>query len=125
MLAGWATDSPRTRVGTVAICGVVLLLVLGIALPKRAKWALRVVAGVIGAAYVVYFGAELWGLVAGHPQPLRLGQPSATMAGIGLLIFGIPMLVYALSGTSLLRHLQQERERNGHSDRSGTEGPAA
>jgi hypothetical protein len=109
ILAGWSTDSPQDRFVEVCISAVVLLFALFLALPSRAGWALRIVAGAIGLIYVWYFGTELWGLVGGHAKPIRLGQPSATMAGLGLLIIGIPMLVFALSGTSLLRHLIADR----------------
>jgi ABC-type amino acid transport system permease subunit len=109
----------------VVISIVVLLLALAIALPRTASWALRLVAGAVGGAYVVYFVSELWGLATGHPHPLAIGQPSATMAGLGLLIIGLPMLVFALSGTSLLRHLIQERQRKQRGGSSDPSGPAA
>jgi len=124
ILAGWELDSPRVRFFDASISAVVLLLALGLAFPRRALWALRVVAGAIGLLYLVYFGLELRGLLAGHAKPIRLGQPSATMAGLGLLIIGIPMLVFALSGTSLMRHLIADRHRGSRSDQSGSDGPA-
>ena len=121
LLAGWATDSPRDRLMEASISAVVALGAIGIALPARAAWALRFVAGIVGVVYLLYFGAELWSLVSGQRQILRLGEPSATMAGLGLLFIGLPLLVFALSGTGILKHLAR-----GHSQtRSSGDGPPA
>ena len=98
IMAGWSTDSPRDRFIDAGISAVVLLFALAIVLPRRGAWALRVVAAVIGLAYVWYVGAELWQMLGGKSQPLRIGQPSALMAGVGFLVLGIPMLIFAFGG---------------------------
>lgn len=54
--------------------------------------------GVIGLSYVVYFVAELAKLLGGERQPLAPGQPSATMAGLGLIFYSVPFLIFAISG---------------------------
>jgi hypothetical protein len=96
VLAGWSTDTPKQRVGSAVVAGFMLVLALGIAAPGRFIWALRVAAGAVAATYAVYFVTELVALLRGEPQPLVMGRPSATMAGLGLLVFGVPALVFAL-----------------------------
>jgi len=126
MLAGWATDSPRDRFFDASISAVVLLFALGIALPARAGWAFRIVAAVIGVTYLAYFGFELWGLLRGRPQPVRVGEPSVLMAGLGLLIIGVPSLLFALSGWGwgFWRHFTSHT-RKPDDDISPPRGPAA
>lgn len=115
MLAGWATESPRDRFVTACVSSVALLFALGVALPATASWAFRVVAAGIGAGYLVYFGSELWELVFGRPQTVRVGEPSVLMAGLGLLLIGVPSLLFAFSGFgwAFWRHFTLERERKG------------
>ncbi len=127
ILAGWSTDSPRDRLVEASISVVVVLFAVAIALPARASWALRVVAGTVGAAYLLYFGSELWSLLGGKAQSFRIGQPSALMAALGLLIIGIPMLVFAFAGigVGILEHLMRQSRRGPHDAESGSNGPAA
>ena len=127
ILAGWSTDSPRDRVIDASISTVVLLLALGTVLPVRAAWALRVVAGVVGVAYVLYFGSELWSMLRGKTQSFRIGEPSTLMAGLGLLIIGIPMLVFAFAGVGvgILEHLMRRGRGESRIDTAGEDGPAA
>jgi hypothetical protein len=98
MLSTWPDDFVRVRVARSMMAAFALLLALGIVAPIRGRIALRLGAGIVGAVYVIYFGRELWHLVLGERQPLRPGQPSATMAGLGLLVYGVPMLIFAVSG---------------------------
>lgn len=109
ILAGWATDTPRARAIDAAVCAFMLLIVLGVNLPRRGFVLLRVASGMVALAYVWYAAAELWGLAGGASQPLAVGQPSATMAWLGLLVIGLPCTVFALSGVSLLRHWHPDR----------------
>ena len=127
ILSGWSTDSPRDRFVDASISLVVLFLAIGVALPERAFWAIRIVAGAVGIAYLAYFGWESWALLEGQQQVFRVGEPSALMAGFGLLVIGLPMLFFALSGTGFrfLRHLlRQERSRSDDESRD-KRGPAA
>ena len=71
---------------------------VGLIVPGRRRIVLRLVAGAVVLGYVIYFGAELVALLRGDAQPLRLGGPSALMAGVGLLVWGVPLLIYTLSG---------------------------
>jgi hypothetical protein len=96
VLAGWATDTANQHLWDVGIAGFMLLLAVALIAPDRFRWALRIIAGVIGVGYFGYFATEAVSLLRGERQPLRLGQPSATMAGLGFLLYGIPALVYAL-----------------------------
>jgi hypothetical protein len=127
MLAGWATDSPRDRFIDASISAVVLLFALGVALPVRASWAFRIVAAVIGVTYLAYFGSELWDLLRGRPQPLRVGEPSVLMAGLGLLIIGVPSLLFALSGSGwgFWQHFKSDKHRKPDDGVSPPNGPAA
>ena len=127
MLAGWATDSPRDRFVNASISAVVLLFALGIALPARASWAFRIVAAVIGLTHLAYFGSESWGLLRGRPQHLRVGQPSALMAGLGLLVIGVPSLLFALSGSGwgFWHRFTGDKRGNPDDDVSPPSGPAA
>lgn len=99
---GWAVSTPVQRTAGIVLGGVALLLAAGLAFPQRGRAARRVVAGLIALVYLVYFVTELAKLIAGEPQPLGAGRTSALMAGVGLLFWGIPMLVYALGGPSLI-----------------------
>ncbi len=127
ILAGWSTDSPRDRLVGASISAVVLLFAVAVALPVRAAWALRVVAGIVGTTYLLYFGFELWNLLRGNPQAFRIGEPSVLMAALGLLIIGIPMLVFAFAGVGvgILEHLMRLGPRASSGDKSDSDGPAA
>lgn len=100
-LSGWADDTPKARAITVAIVVVMLLLAFGFAFPTRAILAFRIVAGTVAALYLWYTVVEIASLLRGEPQQLRMGQPSATMAVIGLLVFGIPAFVFAFGGVTV------------------------
>ena len=98
MLSTWRTDTPSVRGASSMMAALALLVAVGIAAPTRGRIALRIGAGVIGTAYVVYFAVELWQLLRGESQRLRPGEPSALMAGIGLLVYAVPMLIFAVAG---------------------------
>ena len=98
VLSGWASDTPRVRAISAVIAGLMVLGAAGAVAPTRLAWALHIVAGAASLGYIVYFVTEVVDLVRGEPQPLRLGQPSAVMAGIGLIVFAIPLGVFAVSG---------------------------
>lgn len=96
MLFGWETATHTQRVGDAVFSAFMLVLALGVAAPTRFVWALRVTAAAVFVAYAIYFIAEVVRLLDGGHQRFALNTPSATTAGIGLLVYGIPALVFAL-----------------------------
>jgi hypothetical protein len=95
MLAGWEVDSSRGRTGSVVLVAFALVLALGIAMPVRARWALRTSAGAISAAYLAYLRVEVWAMLHGKPQSLRRSDANAINALRGVLTFGVPLLLFA------------------------------
>jgi hypothetical protein len=75
-----------------------VLFVLALALPRHRELAVRTMAGSVAALYAVYFGAELWQLLGGERQTFAPGRPSALMANIALLVVGVPLFRYAVTG---------------------------
>jgi len=125
MLVGWTAESPRDRIMTGAVCAVALLLAGAVAFPERRQIPFRIVSGIVGLAYVGYFALEVKERVGGHTQPLRVGTPSAIMAGLGLLIIGLPLLLFAFSGQGVVRHLKRLQGERRDGAGSGQSGPAA
>jgi hypothetical protein len=101
VLIGWDTDTGRVRAMDAGFAAFMLLLALGVLAPHRLKFTLRIVAAVVAVAYLTYFCSEVWPLLNGERQPIKLGAPSALMAGVGLLIFGVPALIFALGGVNV------------------------
>ena len=97
-LSGWGTDSPRVRAISVLLASLMVIGAAGAVASNRLRWALHIVAGAVAMGYVWYFVDEVAALLRGEPQPIRMGQPSAVMAGIGLIVFAIPLGVFAVSG---------------------------
>jgi hypothetical protein len=88
---------------SVAILGILefmsAALLAGLWLPSRyGHWAFRALAACIFFQYLSYFVDE-W-FFGGHPLKLieSLGQPSPRNALLGLMIFGLPGLRYAVVG---------------------------
>ena len=100
VLAGWDMDSNTSRAMDVAVATFMVLLGFGVLAPRRMSGALRIVAGMIALTYLAYFGFEVRGLLSGEHQVLKIGAPSALMAGVGLLVFGVPALIFALGGVT-------------------------
>jgi hypothetical protein len=95
-LSSWESDSTRQRIGSSIFAGFMLTLAVGMAAPRRFHVALRVASGVVALTFLGYFAWELAALLRGASQPLAFGQPSAVLAGLGFVIFGIPAAVYAI-----------------------------
>jgi len=100
VLSGWDGDSRKVRAVDAALAAFMLLLALGVLAPRRLNVALRIVAAMVAVGYFAYFCGEVWALINGEHQVIRLGGPSALMAGVGMLIFGVPALIYALGGVT-------------------------
>ena len=98
LLSSWSTDTLVQRIASAIVAGLMLLFALGLLAPRRLGWIFRVLAGVVFLVYLAYFGHQLWRLLSGDAQSFSPGRPSALMAGLGLLILGVPCLVFALSG---------------------------
>ncbi len=101
VLSGWETDSVQARAVSAVIAAFMIVLAAGLLAPTRLRIAFRLVAGVVALTYAWYFGAELFALLGGEAQPIRLGMPSALMAGLGFIVFGVPALVFALGGVTV------------------------
>jgi hypothetical protein len=101
VLSGWESDSTRARAISGVIAAFMIVLAAGRVAPTRLRIALRVVAGVVALTYGWYFCSELVALVGGESQPIRLGMPSAVMAGVGFIVLGVPALVFALGGVTV------------------------
>jgi hypothetical protein len=101
MLSGWETDSAQARAISAVIAAFMIVLAAGLLAPTTLRLAFRLVAGVVALTYAWYFGSELFALFRGESQPIRLGMPSALMAGLGFIVFGIPALVFALGGVTV------------------------
>ena len=99
-LSGWATDPPRVRLFSAVFAAFMLMLAAGIAAPTRLRVLFRIVAGTVALVYGWYVVVEVRALLGGEAQNIRLGSPSAVMAGLGFLVFGVPALVYALGGVT-------------------------
>ena len=124
LLSSWSADSSRQRVVESGLIAFMFVLALGLAAPGRFRWALRVAAGMVAVGYLAYFIVEVTGLFRGDSQPLSLNRPNATAAGIGLLVYGVPALVFALGAERVgLARLFGRRPGSGeqgrHSDVDG------
>jgi hypothetical protein len=100
------------------ICGTLVFATLGLARPRRFRWALRAVAGVIVLVYVAYAASEA--LVWWQGKPFGPGAQRAesnlSNALWGLMTYGLPSLYFLLrgrSGRSVDVLLDVEDESNG------------
>ena len=98
VLSSWSRDTPAQRVAGAIVAGLMLFFALGLLAPRRLGWIFRVLGGFVFLVYAGYFAHQVWRLLEGDAQRFSPGRPSAVMAGLGLLILGVPCLVYALSG---------------------------
>jgi hypothetical protein len=96
--------------GSALLVGLSLLALtfaVGLVFPGRRRIALRLVAASVVALYLAYLGVELWQMLRGEAQEVQIGQPSALMAGVGVLVWGIPLLIYSLSGRTPRENAEQ------------------
>ncbi len=97
--------NPPTPLGKLVLyvfCGGLVLATLGLARPRRFRWALQVVAGIILVAYVAYTISEFIAWRNGKPFGFGTSRASADLfsALCGLVVFGVPSLAFLLRGRS-------------------------
>ena len=90
------------RVVLYLVCGALVLATLGLARPRRFRWALRAVAGAILLVCVAYAASEAIAWWQGKPFGLgaRQAESSLCNALCGLVVFGLPSLYFFLRGRS-------------------------
>ena len=106
------------RVILYLVCGTLALATLGLARPRRFRWALRAVAGAILLAYLVYAASEAIAWWQGKPFGLGAQRAESNLrnALCGLVVFGLPSLYFVLrgrSGSSVDALLDVEDKSNG------------
>ena len=91
------------RVVLYIFCGTLVIATLGLARPRRFRWALRVVASIILLAYMGYAAYEAIGWL--HGKAFGLDAPRSTSnlrnALWGLAVYGLPSLYFVLRGRSV------------------------
>lgn len=98
MLLDWKTQLPSTRFAVVIVVGFATLLAAGLVLSNRDQRPLRLVAGIISLGYITLFLVEMLSFIRGKPQQLRFGESSLAAALIGLVVYALPLMLFALSG---------------------------
>jgi hypothetical protein len=96
---------PTTWQGRVVLylaCGTLVLGTLGLARPRRFRWALRAVAGAILLVYVAYAASEAIAWWQGKSFGLgsQRAENNLRNALWGLVVFGLPSLSFLLRGRS-------------------------
>ena len=74
------------------------LIVVICLVPGFAHFPLRILAAMVAMTCIWYFVYEVVDLVRNGEQRIRIGEPSAVMAGIAMIVFGIPALALAVGG---------------------------
>jgi hypothetical protein len=92
----------QCRVVLYLVCGTLLLAILGLARPRRFRWALRAVAGAILLGYMGYAASEGFAWWRGKPFGfgMRRAESNLFNALWGLVVFGLPSLYFLLRGQS-------------------------
>jgi hypothetical protein len=114
------TEPPtwQGRIVLYLLCGTLVLATLGLARPRRFRWALRAFAGTILLVYVVYAASEALAWWQGKPFGFgaRRAESNLFNALLGLMAFGLPSLNFLLrgrSGSSVDALLDVEDKANG------------
>jgi hypothetical protein len=102
------------------VCGALVLATLGLARPRRFRWALRAVAGAIFLICVMYAVSEAIVWWQGKPFGLETQQAESNLynALSALAAFGLPSIYFILrgrSGKSVDVLLDVDGESNGRS----------
>jgi hypothetical protein len=84
------------------VCGALVLATLGLARPRRFRWALRAVAGAILLTYVMYAASEAFAWWQGKPFGLGAQRAESNLRNAlsGLVVFGLPSIYFVLRGRS-------------------------
>jgi hypothetical protein len=90
------------RVVLYLVCGAMVLATLGLAKPRRFRWALRAVAGTILLVCVMYAASEALAWWQGKPFGLGAQRAESNLHNAlwGLVGFGLPSLYFLLRGRS-------------------------
>jgi hypothetical protein len=96
---------PPTWQGSVVlyiVCSAMVLATLGLARPRRFRWALRAVAGAILLTYVMYAASEAFAWWQGKPFDLggQRAESNLHNALSGLVAFGLPSIYFIFRGRS-------------------------
>lgn len=111
-MSTWSKDNAQELAINATMSAVSIAFAVGLAGGRRFAVVLRAVSAVIGIGSAVYFAHELWSLLVGARQPMRVGRPSALASGVTLIVVGVPALVYAIGGhrTGILRIFREDTE---------------
>jgi hypothetical protein len=109
LLMGWNGASTLQRIVAGLVAGFAVMLAAGMLAPARhRRGAMRVVAGLACAACLAYAIVEVVALLGGQAQPIRVGEPSAVMSLLLLLLAAIPLGIFAVSGRTMREWRQAE-----------------
>jgi uncharacterized membrane protein len=88
--------TPLRAVVVATLSSLALLYAAALVWPRRCAWAARAAAAIVFLAYVAYFVDE-W-VVEGQPlrAPRRRSESSPGNALLGLIVIGLPALLFAL-----------------------------
>jgi hypothetical protein len=97
-----APPSTTGQVVSYLFSAALVLATLGLADPRRFRWALKSVAAMVLVAGVAYFISELDAWLRGRPLGAGARRPDRSLwnAIAFLLVFGIPALRYLIAGRS-------------------------
>ena len=93
---GWSIADVAFEVVLVVVCLCLVLAVIG---PRAFWWAPRIIAFIIFASYLGYLAHEL--ITQPFVAPHSKGAANPINAILGFCFFGIPCLLYALSGSTI------------------------
>lgn len=105
MAIGRPEDTPTQRAGSMVVALLAVLLLLGLASPLRFRWAARMVTGAVFLIYLAFVCLEAWRAI----QLRSVAGTSLVLALVGMLVWGIPALVFALSGAFPSEHRESEQ----------------
>ena len=113
------------------LCATLILASLGLADGRRFRWALKWVAGAILCAYSLYLVSEAWQWWNGKPFGFGSSRARRNLFNAirGFIVFGIPSIIFLVTGKSetvvdsLLSDESQNQDRSSQNqnerDRTG------
>jgi hypothetical protein len=117
-LLGWQDETPQHRVFGAIFAGFMALIAFSCIFPKYARIPIRIIAGMVALATLWYVISEVIDLLQNGSQPIAIGEPSAVMAALALIVFGIPAIALAVGGevvswvAPLLRKVRSGKRRD-------------